>query len=249
MNIKGRVALITGSGSGIGKGTAKAMAERGAKVVVNDIVQDKIDEVVGEINVAGGEAMGIKSDITNKADVENMFKKVVDAYGRIDILVNNAGIARDKGLLKLTEEDWDIVLDVNLKAVFLCTQQAVTYMREQNYGRIINIASRAWLGWPTQANYAASKGGMVSFTRTLALELAKRGITVNCVPPGLINTPLWMSVPEKIRENLLKIQPTGTIGDVYDIARTVIFFASDEASYITGQVLYVCGGKSIYAAM
>lgn len=249
MNIKGRVALITGSGSGIGRGTAKAMAERGAKVVVNDVVQDRIDEVVGEINVAGGEAMGIKSDITNKTEVENMFKKVVDAYGRIDILVNNAGIARDKGLLKLTEEDWDVVLNVNLKAVFLCTQQAVTYMREQNYGRIISIASRAWLGWPTQANYAASKGGMVSFTRALALELAKRGITVNCIPPGLINTPLWMTVPEKIRENLLKIQPTGTIGDVYDIARTVIFLASDEASYITGQILYVCGGKSIYAAM
>ena len=249
MNIKDRVALITGSGSGIGEGIVKAMAERGAKVVVNDVVQDKIDRVVGEIKAAGGEVMGIKSDITKKAEVEDMFKRVVDTYGRIDILVNNAGIARDKGLLKLTEEDWDVVLDVNLKAVFLCAQEAVKYMREQNHGRIINIASRAWLGWPTQANYAASKGGMVSFTRTLALELAKRGITVNCVPPGLVNTPLWMALPEKIRENLTKIQPTGTIGKVYDIARTVIFFASDEASYITGQVLYVCGGKSIYAAM
>jgi len=247
MQIKGRVALITGSASGMGRGTAEVMAQHGVKIVINDVAQSKVDEVVKGIREAGGEAIGVVADITNKAEVAAMFKQVVDTYGRIDILVNNAGIARDKAFLKMTEEDWDKVLEVDLKGIFLCSQEAVKYMREQAYGRIVNISSRAWLGGPGQANYSAAKAGVVGLTRTLALELGKRGITVNCIPPGLIETPLWQSAPEEVKERLLKAQPMGRIGSPHDIARAVMFFASDEAGYINGQTLYVCGGKSLFA--
>ncbi|MFZ3172364.1 MAG: SDR family NAD(P)-dependent oxidoreductase [Carboxydocellales bacterium] len=247
MQIKGRVALITGSASGMGRGTAEIMAQHGVKIVINDVNQSKVDEVVKGIKEAGGEAIGVAADITKKAEVEAMFKQAVDTYGRIDILVNNAGISRDKAFLKMTEEDWDKVLDVDLKAVFLCSQEAVKYMREQAYGRIVNISSRAWLGGPGQANYSAAKAGVVGLTRTLALELGKRGITVNCIPPGLIETALWQTLPEEGQERLLKAQPMGRIGSSRDIARAVMFFACDEAGYINGQTLYVCGGKSLFA--
>ena len=247
MQIKGRVALITGSASGMGRGTAEVMAQHGVKIVINDVDQSKVDEVVKGIKEAGGEAMGVVADITNKAEVEAMFKQVVDTYGRIDILVNNAGIFRDKAFLKMTEEDWDKVLDVDLKGVFLCSQEAVKYMREQAHGRIINISSRAWLGGPGQANYSAAKAGVVALTRTLALELGRRGITVNCIPPGLIETPLWYALTDAVRERLRKAQPMGRIGSPRDIAWAVMFFASDEAGYINGQTMYVCGGKSLFA--
>ena len=247
MQIKGRVALITGSASGMGRGTAEVMAQHGVKIVINDVDQSKVDEVVKGIKEAGGEVMGVVADITNKAEVEAMFKQVVDTYGRIDILVNNAGIFRDKALLKMTEEDWDKVLDVDLKGVFLCSQEAVKYMREQAYGRIINISSRAWLGGPGQANYSAAKAGVVALTRTLALELGRRGITVNCIPPGMIMTPLYYALPEATRERLREGAPMGRLGSPRDIARAVMFFASDEAGYINGQTMYVCGGKSLFA--
>ena len=249
MTVKDRVGLITGSGSGIGEGVAKRMAQSGAKAVVVDIDSSKVSRVVGEIKAEGGTVIGIAADITKKAEVDAMFKQVVDTFGGIDILVNNAGIAKDKGFLKLSEEDWDSVLDVNLKGMFLCCQAAVPHMREKKYGRIINISSRAWLGWAGQANYAASKGGVVSLTRTLALELARYGITANCIAPGIIKTALWDSAPEQVRERLLKIQPTGAIGTPNDIARTIMFFAGDQAGYITGQTIFVCGGKSLFASL
>jgi len=225
------------------------MAQSGAKAVVVDIDSSKVSRVVGEIKAEGGTVIGIAADITKKAEVDAMFKQVVDTFGGIDILVNNAGIAKDKGFLKLSEEDWDSVLDVNLKGMFLCCQAAVPHMREKKYGRIINISSRAWLGWAGQANYAASKGGVVSLTRTLALELARYGITANCIAPGIIKTALWDSAPEQVRERLLKIQPTGAIGTPNDIARTIMFFAGDQAGYITGQTIFVCGGKSLFASL
>ncbi|KGP75487.1 Acetyl-CoA acetyltransferase [Desulfosporosinus sp. Tol-M] len=247
MQIKGRVALVTGSASGMGRGTAEIMAQHGVKIVINDINQEQVDEVVKGIKEAGGEAIGIAADITKKDQVEAMFQKVVDTFGRIDILVNNAGISKDKGILKMSEADWDSVLAVDLKGVFLCCQAAIKFMREQNYGRIVNISSRAWLGGPGQANYSAAKAGVVGLTRTLALEMGKKGITVNCIPPGIIETAMWQALPEATKERLNQAQPTGKIGAPRDIARAVMFFASDEAGYITGQTMYVCGGKSLFA--
>lgn len=242
-----RVAMITGSGGGIGEGIAKKLSELGVSVVINDVDQAKVDRVVQEINDNGGEAMGILADITKLAEVENMFKSIVSRFGKIDILVNNAGIAKDKALRKMTVEDWDTVLAVNLKGTFLTSKVASEYMREQSYGRIVNISSRAWLGGAGQANYSASKGGVVSLTRTLALELGKKGVTVNCIAPGLIDTPLLQELPEEVKQRLLKAQPSGKIGSPKDIAHTVAFFASDDASYITGQTIFVCGGKSLFA--
>jgi NAD(P)-dependent dehydrogenase (short-subunit alcohol dehydrogenase family) len=247
VNIKDRVVLVTGSGSGMGKASIKRLAENGAKVVVNDIAQDKVDQVVTEIREKGGEAIGIVADITKKEQVDTMFLKIVDTFGRIDILVNNAGVGGNKSITKMTEEYWDFVMNINLKGVFLCSQAAAKYMIEQQYGRIVNISSRAWLGWFGQSSYAASKGGVVSFTRSLAIELGKHKITVNCIAPGLIETPLLMGVSQEIRDRLMKAQPSGNMGKPEDIAWTVQFLTSDESQYITGQVLYVCGGKSLFA--
>lgn len=247
MEFNQRVAMITGSGSGIGEGVAKKLSTFGVKVVINDVDQAKVDRVVGEIKASGGEAIGIVTDITKIEQVEAMFKEIVDKFGKIDIVVNNAGIAIDKSLRKLTVEDWDVVLNVNLKGMFLVCKVAAELMGAQSYGRIVNISSRAWLGGPGQANYSASKGGVVSLTRTLALELGKRGITANCIAPGLIETPLLQSAPEEIKEKLRKAQPTGKIGTPKDIANAVAFFTSDNASYITGQTIFVCGGKSLFA--
>ncbi|AGL00199.1 SDR family NAD(P)-dependent oxidoreductase [Desulfoscipio gibsoniae] len=247
MQVKDRVALITGSGGGIGEGIAKKLAKCGAKVVVNDVDNTKVDRVVGEILEAGGTAMGIVADITKLAEVESMFNKTVEQYGQIDILVNNAGVARDKSIRKLTEEDWDIVLNVNLKGAFFCAKVASEYMRNQGYGRIINISSRAWLGGPGQANYSASKGGIVSLTRTLALELGRKGVTVNCIAPGLIDTPLWQILTPEIQERLRNKQPGKEIGTVDDIANGVLFFAGEGAGYITGQTIFICGGRSLFA--
>jgi NAD(P)-dependent dehydrogenase (short-subunit alcohol dehydrogenase family) len=247
MNVKNRVALVTGSGSGIGEGIIKTLAANGCRVVVNDLAQEKVDRVVSEIREAGGEAIGIVTDVTNKEQVNAMMDQTVTEFGSIDILVNNAGIARDKSLKKMTEEDWDTVMDINLKSVFLCSQAATHYMREQKHGRIINISSRAWLGWYGQANYSASKGGVVSLTRTLAIELGKYGITANCIAPGLIETPLLKSAPPEVLERLIKAQPTGTIGTSKDIAWGVLYFAGDGSGYVTGQTIFICGGKSLFA--
>ena len=247
MRFDQRVAMITGSGSGIGEGIAKRLSELGVKVVINDIDKAKVDRVVQEIKDSGGEVMGIPADITKLSEVEDMFKAIVDKFGKFDILVNNAGIAIDKSLRKMTEQDWDAVLAVNLKAVFLTSKVAIEYMLKQSYGRILNISSRAWLGGPGQTNYAASKGGVVSITRTMALEFGKKGITVNCIAPGLIMTPLLQAAPEEVKQRLLKAQPTGKIGTPRDIANAVVFFTSDDASYITGQTIFVCGGKSLFA--
>jgi NAD(P)-dependent dehydrogenase (short-subunit alcohol dehydrogenase family) len=245
MQVNNRVAVVTGSGQGIGAGIARRLALSGAKVVLNDIVGDKIEQVSKELDAEGAAGVPVVADVSTKEGAETLIAQVVERFGRVDILVNNVGIARDKWISQMSDQDWDSVMTVNLKSQFLTCRAAVPHMREQSHGRIVNISSRAWLGGPGQANYSASKGGVVSLTRTLALELAKFAITVNCVAPALVDTPLFASLAEQTRDRLAKTVPMGRVGTPADIAEAVLFFASDEASYITGQLIYVCGGRSL----
>lgn len=247
MGIEGKVALITGSASGMGRQTALRFAEHGAAIVINDIDAGKVHATVEEFRERGFRVLGAVADITDKAAVEGMVHSAVDAFGRLDVLVNNAGMERAGALRKLTEADWDITVDVNLKGAFLCSQAVHGHMVANKHGRIVNIASRAWLGGAGQAPYSSAKAGVVGLTRTLAIELGRAGITVNCIAPGLIHTPMWDELPEKDQQFLLARQPTGKLGDTDDIANTVLFLADDDSGFISGQVLYVCGGRSLFA--
>ncbi len=242
-----RVAIVTGSGQGIGAGIAQALGQAGAKVVVNDVVTEKVDAAVAEMKEAGADAVGITADVSVVDGAEALVAGAVDAFGRVDILVNNVGIARDKYLSKMSEEDWDDVLRVNLKSQFLCCRAVSPLMMEQQYGRIVNVSSRAWLGGPGQANYAASKGAVVSLARALALEMARFGVTANCVAPALVDTPLFRGLKEEVQERLAKTVPMGRVGTPEDLGNAVVFLASDESGYVTGQTLYVCGGRSLGA--
>lgn len=247
MGIENRVALITGSASGMGKQTARRMAENGAKVVINDIQADKVAETVEAFKKDGFDVIGQVANIADKAAVEAMVENCVKAFGRLDILVNNAGMERAGALRKLSEADWDLTVDVNLKGAFLCSQAAHNHMVSNKHGRIINIVSRAWLGGAGQAPYSSAKAGLVALSRVLALELGGKGITSNCIAPGLIHTPMWDELEEKSKKFLLSKQPTGSLGTIDDIAEAAMFLADDESSYFTGQVLYVCGGRSLFS--
>jgi len=248
MQVKDRVVMVTGSGQGIGEGIVRTMAAAGARVVVNDVAPERVEAVAEDLQAAGASALPVVADVSQSEGAEALVAAAVEAFGRVDVLVNNAGIARDRYLTKMSEEEWDEVLRVNLKSQFLTCRAAVPHMMEQRHGRIVNISSRAWLGNPGQVNYSASKGGVVSITRTLALELAKFQITVNCVAPALVDTSLFRGLKQEIQDRLLATVPIGRIATPADIANAVAFFASDESSYVTGQVLYVCGGRSLGSA-
>jgi len=239
-----RVALVTGAGRGIGTAIARRLAAEGAALVLVDRDANALAALAQAMRADGQQALPVVVDVTDRAQVQALMTQVGDACGGLDILVNNAGIIRDGLLAKLSDADWDQVLAVNLKGPFLCCQAALPLLRQREHNSIVNIASRAWLGNIGQANYAASKGGVVSLTRTLALELARYRINVNAVAPGLIDTPMTRAMPEAARERLLRMQPTGEMGTAEDIAAAVAFLAGPDARFITGQVLHVDGGKS-----
>jgi 3-oxoacyl-[acyl-carrier protein] reductase len=244
ISLKDRVALVTGGSRGIGRAIATALARAGAAVVVNYRGnQPAADETVAAIVGAEGRAVAIQADVSQPADVDRLFKETIDRFGKIDILVNNAGITRDNLLLRMKDEDFDAVLDTNLRGLFLCTRAALRPMTRARYGRIINITSVVGLmGNPGQANYAAAKAGIIGFTKSVAREMASRSITANAIAPGYIETELTGVLDEKLRGAILEAIPLGRLGTPEDVAGLVCFLASDAASYITGQTLAVDGG-------
>ena len=244
MNLTGKVALVTGASRGIGQATAIDLAKAGADVVVNFIGNEAVaQETVEKIEALGRKAIKIKADLGNAEDVQAMVDEAVAAFGHIDILVNNAGITRDGLLIRMKDSDWDDVLNINLKGVYLVTKAVAKLMVKQRAGRIINMTSVSGVtGNVGQANYAAAKAGVIGFTKTCAKELAARGITVNAIAPGFIETAMTDVLPEKIKEGIAGTIPFGRMGQPEEIANVVTFLASDFASYITGQVLNVDGG-------
>ncbi len=244
MELEGRVALVTGASRGIGRAIAVELARAGAEVAVNYAASEEAArEVASQIEALGRKAYLVRFDVADPEAVLRGVREVEEALGRIDILVNNAGITRDGLLARMKEEDWERVLSVNLKGAFLVTRAVLPGMMKRRYGRIINVSSVvAFSGNPGQTNYAASKAGLVGFSRSLALEVARRGITVNVVAPGFIETDMTAALPEKAREALLSRVPMGRAGTPEEVAHAVVFLASDRASYITGTVLHVNGG-------
>lgn len=240
---KGKVAIITGASRGIGRSIALLLASNGAKIVAVDVNEEGTSALVEEIKSLGGEAVAVQGNVTLAADAERMVEKGVEAFGRVDILVNNAGITRDGLLLRMKEDEWDAVLNVNLKGAFLCTRAVAKVMTKQRFGRIINIASVVGqMGNIGQANYCASKAGIIGLTKSNARELARRNITVNAVAPGFIATDMTEALPEKVKEELLAQIPLERLGSSDDIAHAVLFLAAEASAYITGQVLAVNGG-------
>ncbi len=247
MRLRDKVAIVTGASRGIGRATALALAAEGARVVVNyNARADAAEQVVAEIAAAGGQATARQADVGDFAQAEALVKSTIQSEGDLHILVNNAGITRDGLILTMSEADWDDVLRTNLKSTFACSKAAVRHMIRRRYGRIVNITSVAGqIGNPGQTNYSASKAGQIGFTRSLAREVASRNITVNAVAAGFIETEIWSRVPPEAQQALLGMIPLGRKGTVDDIARAVVFLASDDAAYITGHVLSVDGGMAM----
>ncbi len=240
---KGKVAVVTGASRGIGRSIALALAAQGATIVAVDMDQASTDAVVAELQAAGARALAVVGNVTVTADAERMIDAASEAFGRVDILVNNAGITRDGLLMRMKDDDWDAVLNVNLKGAFLCTRAAFKVMSKQRYGRIINIASIVGqMGNAGQANYCASKAGLIGLTKSNAREMAKRSITVNAVAPGFIATAMTDALSDKVRAELTAQIPMDKLGSADDIANAVVFLASEASGYITGHVLAVNGG-------
>jgi len=247
MDLSGKVALVTGSARGIGRAIALRLAGAGADIAVNDIAAaaGPLEEVAGEIRALGRKALAITADVSSAADVNRMVEAVASSYGRIDILVNNAGVTRDQLIMRMSDEEWDTVLNVDLKSAFLCTRAVLRQMLRQRSGRIISIASVVGIiGNAGQANYASAKAGVIALTKSIAKEVGSRGITANAVAPGFIETKMTEKLDEKQRQVLLQRIPLGTAGAPEDVANAVAFLASEEARYITGQVIGVDGGMA-----
>lgn len=243
LNLKDKVVIVTGSGRGIGKAVALKFADQGCKLVISDLNEADIEETVKEIKAKGTDAIGIKSNVGVFADATDLMEKTKAQFGKIDVLVNNAGITRDNLLIRMEESDWDSVIGVNLKGVFNCTKAAVKIMMKQKFGNIINMASVVGItGNAGQANYSASKGGVIALTKSVAKEYANRGIRVNAIAPGFIETAMTKAIPEKEREAWVATIPLRRAGQPEDIANSCLFLASDLSSYVTGQVLVVAGG-------
>jgi 3-oxoacyl-[acyl-carrier protein] reductase len=247
MDLSNRIAIVTGSARGIGQAIALKLAEVGANVVVNDIsaAAESLENVVAEIRAMNRQSLAVTADVSSPDDVARLVETADKTYGRVDILVNNAGVNRDQLVVRMSEEDWDTVMNIDLKSAFLCTRAVLRYMIKQRWGRIISIASVIGLiGNAGQANYASAKAGVIAFTRSVAKEVASRGITVNAIAPGFIDTKMTQELGEKQKEELFKRIPVGFAGSPRDVAEAVAFLASEEARYITGQVLNVDGGMA-----
>lgn len=245
MTLQDRVTIITGAGRGIGEVIAKRFAEAGSIVICTDIDGESVEGTADTIRSAGGRAETVVVDVADKNAVDAMVKQIVKDHGRLDILINNAGITRDNLAMRMSETEWDLVTRVNLRGTWIPSQAVIRPMRKNRWGRIVNTASVAALGNVGQANYSATKGAVISLTRTLALELASSGITVNCVAPGAVMTAMLEAVPEENRKLYLDRIPLKRFGTPDDIAATHLFLCSDEAGYITGQTIFVDGGLSV----
>ena len=248
MDLSNKVAIVTGSARGIGKAIALKLAEVGADVVVNDIAAaaEAMEGTAAEIRALNRKALVVTADVSSTPDVARLIETAATTMGRIDILVNNAGVTRDQLVMRMTDEDWDTVLNIDLKSAFLCTRAVLRYMMKQRWGRIISIASVVGIvGNAGQANYASAKAGVIGLTKSIAKEVGSRGITANAIAPGFIETRMTEQLDEKQRQALVQRIPLGSIGTPRDVAEAVAFLASEEAKYITGQVLGIDGGMSL----
>ena len=244
MRFEEKVAVVTGASRGIGAEIAKTLAKEGAKVVVNYSGSEaKAQEVVAEIEALGSEAIAVRADVSNSEDVKAMMDETIAKFGKIDFLVNNAGITRDNLLMRMKEDEWDDVMNINLKGVFVCTKAVTRQMMRQRSGKIVNVASIVGVaGNPGQANYVAAKAGVIGLTKTTAQELASRNILVNAVAPGFLTTDMTDALAEEVKEGMLRMIPLKRLGEPEHVAKTVAFLLSDDANYITGQTIHIDGG-------
>jgi len=243
MRLKDKNAFITGAAQGIGKSIAIGMAREGANVAIADVNFESAEETAKEIEKIGVKSIAIKLDVSNQQDVTNAFSIFSGELGPVDILINNAGITRDSLIMRMKEEDWDAVININLKGTFLCSKEAIKLMAKQRQGKIISISSVvAFMGNPGQANYSSSKAGLIGLTKTIAKEYAGRGIRANAVAPGFIQTAMTDALSDKVKDEMRQAIPLGTFGTAEDVTNAVIFLSSSESDYITGQVIHVNGG-------